>query len=167
MVLDTSCIKEGHSEIFQVCDLKSVRDELPPFENKMTCSAVIDRDRSTVVVQLSFNGSFILECARCLDSYTSTISGALRLMLIECEGKNGRAPDEDVADYYFNRHECIVDVSPSIFDEIMIALPMKPLCSEECKGIKVESASPGRSVKKDECDPRWDALKKLKLKNKT
>jgi uncharacterized protein len=167
MVLDTSGIKNGHTEFSRECDLKSVNDELPPIKNTVTCATVVDRDRSTIMVQLNFHGSFILECARCLENYVSTISGTLRLVLIECEGKKGRAPDEDVADYYFNEHDFIVDVSPSLFDEMMIALPMKPLCSEKCKGIEVKSVSSRKGAKDDECDPRWDALKKLKMKTDT
>lgn len=167
MQLEINGISEGRSVITQESDLESVAENLPRFTDKITCTATIDRDQSTLMVQVEFAGSFILECARCLENYSFPVSGAFRLVLIECEGKNGPATDDDIADYYFNAQDSMVDISPSLFDEIMLALPMKPLCSADCKGVEVKHTNAGGTTGEQECDPRWDALKKLKLKNNT
>jgi len=167
MLLDTRGIPEGRSVIAQESDLESVKENLPRFTDKVTCNITIDRDQSMLMLQVEFTGSFILECARCLNDYPFPVSGTIRLVLIECEGKSGAAPEHDVADYYFNSYEYVVDLSLSLFDEIMLMLPMKPLCRIDCKGILVAADKADKVSGDQECDPRWDALKKLKQKNNT
>ena len=167
MLLDASAIPEGRTVVTLESDLASVKENLPRFTDKIACTVTIDRDHSTLMVEVKFTGSFIMECARCLKEFFYPVSGEIRLVLIECEGKNGPAPEDDVADYYFNSYEYLVDVSPSMFDDIMLTLPMKPLCTAACEGIKVDKKKTDGINGDQECDPRWEALKKLKLKNDT
>jgi uncharacterized protein len=73
-------------------------------------------------------------------------------------------PEEEV-DLFFSDSTDTVDISPLIFDEIVVSLPMKPLCSEQCTGIATGNVSEvnvdyGHGPKA--VDPRWEVLKKLK-----
>jgi uncharacterized protein len=55
-----------------------------------------------------------------------------------------------------------VDISSAVYDEIMTALPLKPLCSEDCRGVEF-GGDGGGSGKGDAVDPRWEALRRLKF----
>lgn len=159
MILDTVNIQDGHSVIEQTTDLAEVKDNLPPQAKPVSCTATIDRIGPALYIQLTFIAYFILPCARCLEEYKETIQGDFRMILQEKEGSHGSAPEDDTADFYFDSEHTQVDISPLIFDEIMTALPLKPLCKQDCKGIEFV-----QSVKKTdekEPDPRWEALKKL------
>lgn len=167
MVLDTSGIREGHSVVRQAAELESVRENLPPLIGPVQCEAVLDRHEASIVANVRFSGRFGQQCARCLTDYEELVEGELRLVLLEAEGKNGPAGENESADYYFNSSDFLVDVGPSLYDEIMTSLPLKPLCSGNCTGIKYKSGSGDALAERPEergCDPRWDALRSLQKK---
>ena len=69
--------------------------------------------------------------------------------------------DEDV-EVYFDE---VIDLSDLIYSEISLAIPMKVLCREDCKGLCPHC---GKDLNEGPCDcsqedtdPRWDALKSL------
>ena len=164
MVLDAFVIPEGHSTIRQSSDLESVRDDLPPFSATIECCAEIDRSGATIYARIHFSGVFEQQCARCLKAFQYPVSGDIKLILQEQEGRHGAAREDETADFYFNSHHSLLDISPAIYDEIMISLPLKPLCSDTCSGIDYKSRGepfPASNKTPDRCDPRWEALRKL------
>ncbi len=167
MILDTSGIREGHSAIRQSSDLDAVKDSLPPFAEKVSCEASVERSGATIYAHIHFKGSFEQQCARCLLTYHFPVSGDFNLILEEKDGRCGAAREDETADFYFNTHDYLVDISPAIYDEIMISLPLKPLCNDACKGIAVEYEQVKSSASSDVdtgYDPRWEALRKLQKK---
>jgi uncharacterized metal-binding protein YceD (DUF177 family) len=94
----------------------------------------------------------------------------LRVIIKEEEGKHGASLEDDGTDFFFDVNHEVVDISSAVYDEIMTALPLKPLCSQDCRGIEfsgggvsfesVTSVDGGDNEKP--VDPRWEALKKLK-----
>ncbi|MCL2219530.1 MAG: DUF177 domain-containing protein [Chitinispirillia bacterium] len=165
MVIDVRLVPEGHSEIVSESRLSGFAGDLPPFAEPVKCMAGIDRMEGTIVVGLRFSGAFEAECARCLEVYRQPVEGELRVIIREEQGRYGASLDDgDGADFFFDVNHELVDISSAIYDEIMIALPLKPLCSEGCEGIKIEGAAGGDAGGGDEgpVDPRWAGLMKLK-----
>ena len=160
MVIDTNNIKPGHSVVTQTTTLGEFQESLPPLETGVVCTAEIDRMSTALYVQLHFEGTFTLSCARCLKGYSQNVSGDCRVILEEKPGCSGPANDDGTADYYFNDDEATVDISAFVFDEVMTSIPLMPLCSSTCTGIEVKKAK--NTQEEEMCDPRWDALKKLK-----
>jgi uncharacterized metal-binding protein YceD (DUF177 family) len=70
--------------------------------------------------------------------------------------------DNDYADFYYDDAHPEVDISPALFDEVMTALPMKPLCAENCPGIQRGQETEGDQ---EGIDPRWQALTKLRRRS--
>jgi uncharacterized protein len=157
MILDTRRIPEGHSESFQETDLAPFKEFLPTIQGKIRCKAVIDRSGPTIFVQVEFSGKLRFECSRCLSEFDYPMLGNLRLVLKEQAGKSGPATDDDALDFYFDPRHVEVDLGPAIYEEIMITIPLKPLCSENCKGIEITSV--GKETR--EPDPRWEKLRNL------
>lgn len=165
MILDTSSIQQGSSTLRQLTGLESVKERMPPLSEKIDCVADVDRSGPTIVVHLRFQGHVDQECARCLSTYQHPVEGDLRLILQECDGRHGPAEEGDTADFYFNTKDFLVDISPLIFDEIMVSLPLKPLCDNECRGIDPGAgAEVGSDMEQDSFDPRWEALRKIQRK---
>jgi len=178
MIIDVRTIAEGHTELTQATQLESIKADLPPFDGDIACKAKIDRSGSTLHVHVAFTGNFKLECSRCLQPFDSPLSGEVRVIIQEDRSKSGEQADDDAVDFYYSVHDGVVDIAPAIFDEIMTALPLKPLCKESCKGITI--GDPDISIDLDaegavktpaekqsgekEIDPRWAALLKLKDK---
>jgi uncharacterized protein len=158
MVLDVRTIPPGHSDVSQVTGLDEYKDDLPPLTGKISCEAAVDRMGELLQVHLRFKGALTLECSRCTGAFVYPVDGALRLMVKEQPGRSGPSQDDGSIDFYFDSRHPDVDLGSAIYEEIMTAIPIKPLCSEECKGIKVA----GAGGSKKELDPRWEVLKKLK-----
>jgi uncharacterized protein len=158
MILKFGIIPEGHSVATQVIDLAAFKVNLPAFTGKIPCEAVINRSGEVFYVQLQFSGVFKLECSRCLEQFDFPIEGSLRLVIKEQKGKFGQAFDDETADFFFDTFHRELDLSPAIYEEIMTALPMKPLCKENCKGINPDGELRGE----ESVDPRWEVLKNFR-----
>ena len=171
MKIDVRIVPQGHSELKQELLLEEFKDSLPPFSEKILAEADIDRMGETIVVSARFQGAFEMQCSRCLEDYNVNVSGDVRVILKEEYGKFGPSLDDDSGtDFFYDVNHEVVDISSALYDEIMIALPLKPLCSQDCKGIELSDSgisfqteeSVSDSVKEKPIDPRWEALKKLK-----
>jgi uncharacterized protein len=171
MVIDVRIVPEGRSVIERSTSLDAFKADLPPFSDPIRCRAELDRMGGTIIANLRFDGVFEVQCARCLEDYGEAVSGDLRVVIKESQGRHGQSFDDDGGvDFYFDVSHELVDISSAIYDEIMISLPIKPLCSEDCAGISVPGAAVGGgggggSVDgggDDGVDPRWAALKKLR-----
>ena len=59
----------------------------------------------------------------------------------------------------------LVNLTPYLREDILLALPQHPLCEPECGGLKVPASvkGPGRASEKG--PSAWDELEKLKLKD--
>lgn len=167
MVIDIRTIPEGHSELFQETDLGTFKDDLPLLCGKISCKAAIDRTGPVLYIHLQFHCMYELECSRCLKPFSFPVDGDLRVVVKEQPGKHSAAHEEDDAvDYFYDSRNFTLDLSPSIYEEIMVTFPLQPLCSESCRGFEIytdTAASAKQNVQeKTEVDPRWAALGKLK-----
>jgi len=158
MVIDVRLVPEGHSRVEREAELSGYRGDLPPIVGPLMCRAELDRADGVIMVSLRFDGEFEVECARCLKPVTVAVGADMRLVLKEARGRHGPAFDEDGADFFFDMSEGLLDLSPAVYDEIMIALPMMPLCSEDCAGPWVAEVS--KPVER-EIDPRWEGLRRI------
>jgi len=117
------------------------------------------------------------ECARCLPPVTSSVTVSFQELYLYADGRHGkqgkhdrhdRHDEEDEQDeqelYHLNGDQ--LDLEPAFRDAVVLALPMSPLCREDCPGLCVECGAPladaGPDHRHDEAaDPRWAALKQL------
>jgi uncharacterized protein len=169
MVIDIRIIPEGHSEVSQETDLGDLKKDLPPLCGKISGSAAIDRMGTDLYIHLQFHGTFELECSRCVEGFRFPVDGDIRAIAKERAGKHSPEGEVDLEsiDIFYDNRDLTLDLNSLIYEEIMIALPLKPLCSESCKGLEkytvgASSFEKGADGKK-EVDPRWDALKKLQI----
>jgi len=169
MKIDIHKIPEGRTNIVQKTNLEAVKNDMPPLVGDILCNGHIDRSKDTLYMTLHFEGKLKLECSRCLTLSDVPVNGDLMIILQGKTGKSGAAEDDDVADFYFDLHDGEFDLSSALYDEIMTTLPLKPLCSPDCKGIQVGdtdiSIDYGNGTKKKQIDPRWEALRKLQERN--
>ena len=167
MILDIRAIPEGHSTFSRSAELESVKADLPSFSDKILCRFEIDRNGPDLFVHVWYEGVFDFECARCLKFFQLPLSGDFRIVIKEAADISGGETHDDSVDFYLETGKDHVDISPAIYDEIMTNIPLMPLCSEQCRGIEISSASSQvESIDKKEIDPRWEALRKLSQNKK-
>jgi len=77
--------------------------------------------------------------------------------------------DENILDEHGEIDTDKIDLDEYIRDYAVLAVPMKNLCSEDCKGLCPKC---GKNLNEGTCncseeniDPRWESIQKLKTKN--
>ena len=115
-------------------------------------------------------GKVQLTCARCLKDFIAEIQEKVdiefRPVLDLDRAARERELGSDDLDVEFFRGDAL-DVGHLAAEQISLAIPMKPLCREDCGGICPDCGADrtlGTCGCEPDTDPRWSALKDLKLK---
>src|SRR5262245_44767148 len=133
-----------------------------------------NRGARDVVEDIRLVGDFSTQveslCARCLEPVTNTVSGAFDL-LYRPQGVDARGEEASISKaeteigYYQGEGLHLEDV---VKEQILLALPAKQVCSEDCKGLCPQC---GRNLNVESChcastmpDPRWSALQDIRKK---
>ena len=91
----------------------------------------------TVAIDGPVNVAAVLQCGRCLEEFDVELSLLMSIKLVP----GAELPDspelelhgEDLDVYYYEGDE--IDVDPFVYEEVMLNMPVRPLCGEACKGI--------------------------------
>ena len=154
MLIQLRTVPLGRSKDEQNVELSPEQKKNSGCNGDVLCRATIDRFPIEIHVKIVFQCVIDVECARCLEVFKENISGSFRVIL---KGKSRSADDDDVeSDFFYTDDDLVVDVTAALYDEIMVSVPMMPVCGEKCDGggMVVEGEK--------EIDPRWEALKKIK-----
>jgi uncharacterized protein len=111
-----------------------------------------------------------MHCARCLEPVDRTVSEAFDL-LYRPQGVDRRGDEVSISraeteiGYYQGEGLLLEDV---LKEQMLLALPVKQVCSTECKGLCPQC---GRNLNVESCDcvttmsdPRWAALEDIRKK---
>lgn len=126
-----------------------------------------------IVADGRYNAPVSLKCARCLTEFEFILTSDFRLTYSgDAAGPDAKTDARDVelgADEIgmlsFNGQH--IDLRPALQEELVLALPMQPLCKDSCKGL---CSKCGANLNTGECgcakqqiNPKFAALKNLKL----
>lgn len=115
------------------------------------------------LIDIKVEGEGECVCDRCSESFLSPIGGKVQTLFTFDIEKAGNEGSIDVK--LLPLHEQMLDISQDVLDALVLAIPSKCLCREECKGLCCRcgaNLNEGEcSCPKDEVDPRWQALKGL------
>jgi uncharacterized protein len=108
------------------------------------------------------------ECARCLDPVTSTVEVSFQELYRYLPDPDD---DEDDGEDRFLDGD-FLDLEPAFRDAVVLALPLSPLCRDDCPGLCAECGAKLADVGPehghgDKVDPRWGLLAKLDLHDTT
>ncbi len=111
------------------------------------------------------------ECARCLTPLTSSVTASFQELYLYAEGRHDKhekhdEQEEQDAEGLYHLDGDLLDLEPAFRDAVVLALPMSPLCREDCPGLCAECGVPladaGSGHRHDAAvDPRWAALQQL------
>ena len=114
-------------------------------------------------VHSSGNGVFL--CHRCGETFNSRINGKVKsLYTFDPEQIKG---EEDGDCHLIPASGKGLDITQDALDALLLGLPVKTLCSKNCKGLCGQC---GANLNKEDCkctgnvsDSRWDDLKNIKF----
>ncbi len=142
----------------------------------------LSKSGSDVVLRGTLEAELIVPCARCLDPARVAVREPVSAMFVpsstlraEIVGAGrgrpaDRGDDDDAAgtadspDVVAYDGETVI-IDGLVRDEMLLALPIVPLCSEACAGIRLEPSAPDEPPEASSVDPRLRPL--LSFKHKT
>ena len=124
--------------------------------------ADVRKDGRNVRLTGRVQGAIECDCSRCLEAFAIPVDAPLDLLFLPAtEPVPGASPDGETA----VEEDDLGDV---VREQFYLALPMKPLCREDCRGLcPICGGNRNRvacTCQAEWVDPRLEALKALKLK---
>lgn len=114
-----------------------------------------------VLISVELDAPITAECGRCLEPVTDSLHVSLaELFLYEPDPSDDELPvlDGDFA-----------DLAPVLRDAVVLALPLNPVCAEDCAGLCPTCGERLDDLPADHShealDPRWAALSGLQAQN--
>ena len=109
-----------------------------------------------------------LNCGRCLDEFAMPVDARFELRYVpQAEAGAGdierEIAEDDLATSFYR--DGTLDVVDMLREQFQLALPMKPLCAQSCRGLCPECGTRWDELPADhshqQVDPRWAGLKHL------
>jgi uncharacterized protein len=89
----------------------------------------------TVTGPITFEALFT--CGRCLEEFRQSIAMDMDIRLMPqteiLQASEFELKDEDMDVYYYENDE--IDLDPFVYEEVLLGMPTRPVCSEDCKGL--------------------------------
>ena len=111
-----------------------------------------------------------IPCARCLEAVPYTVNRSFELLFRPQSvnvGPDEREMQDKDAEIAFYQGDG-VELTDVLREQILLAVPIKIVCREECKGLCPQCGKNWNTgdcqCEQDTGDPRWDALKDLRGK---
>jgi uncharacterized protein len=166
--IKVSNLSNGHYDYVFEGDVGDI-DIAEPYYGKYITSVALSKYENQIILDSETKINAKLNCDRCNKEFHSLITSKYRMVYLfkQLEVENN---DEKTDIIFIHPDTDKIELHEDIRDYAILAMPMKKLCSLDCKGLCPrcgKNLNDGPCDCKDEnIDPRWEPLQELKLKNK-
>ncbi len=127
--------------------------------------AVLTHTNLGILIQADLRADVERECGRCLDHFVEAVPMHLgEQYYATIDVVTGAPLPEPPRDTYMIGHDFEIDVTPLIREHVLLELPLKPLCREECAGI-CPTCGLDQNLRPhqhhEDADERWSRLRVL------
>jgi uncharacterized protein len=110
------------------------------FDGTVSVSARLTHREQMVAVTGSAETAAGMRCGRCLGGYEASVSASFSLLYsprpdtdTEARSEIVHVDGDELGLYFFDGDE--IDLTDAVQEQILLSLPMQPLCREDCRGI--------------------------------
>ena len=157
--LNINSLKNGKS--FLTIDAQPEKlDVQDVVSGKITGSLEVNKRGNVIDIKGKIKYTLKLTCSRCLEEFYKEMEEELHLILKKGKERIFREKaltDEDFDTVYIISD--IFDISPYLHDVILLSIPLKPLCREDCKGL---CPICGKNLNEGPCEHVQDLVLKRK-----
>jgi len=175
MLFDLSRLRAGSERVERTIPAAAFNPQDPEYRVAAPVELVADvrkLDHQAFGVTGRVTTALELSCGRCLEPFTVPVDASFDLRYVPSADNTGEddreVGEDDLTTAYYR--EGMLDVEELLREQFVLALPMKPLCREDCRGLCV---SCGTNLNRETCDctpawedPRLTALKSLLPRDK-
>jgi uncharacterized protein len=170
LVLDLSRMREAHERIERVIPpdvLLAAEDEAYRVTSPVQLAFDIQKDGQQFHLVGGVKASLELACGRCLEDFRFPVDEPFDVLYLPHAENAGEGEveveDDDLTTAYYRDDQ--IDLAQLVREQFYLAVPMKPLCREACKGL---CAQCGTNLNSGSCDcrsewtdARFEGLKSL------
>jgi uncharacterized protein len=136
-----------------------------PFFGNILVDAELNKAHGQLVLSANITAKANFDCDRCTSNFDTTITNSYQMVYMV-----GMEPEESdsINIAYLPPDADTIVLDGDVRDYAVLAIPMKKLCSEDCKGLCIKC---GKNLNEGDCtcnhekiDDRWLPL--MELKNK-
>ena len=114
-----------------------------------------------------FRGAIKVTCVRCLDAFDLPVDEERHLLVRQLDADSSEEEEEDIISIPLTDHE--IDLRQHLYDYLSLMVPLNPVHPDKKDGSSGCNQEALKEMENhlrldDGSDPRWDILKKLKLK---
>jgi uncharacterized protein len=136
---------------------------------KVDVQCQIIKTSGTIFIKGKISVSLVIYCSRCLEDVNLPVGGDFAYTLVPAKPETKEdleltAEELDISYYQGD----FIDLKPIICEQIILQIPVKPLCSEDCKGLcprcGINLNTAACNCHLEFVDERLAALKNFKIK---
>jgi len=170
LLLDVSQMREADARIERTVSADALAVDSEDFKVQAPVRLTVDVHKDGRRFRLTGRvaGTLDLECSRCLVPFQQPVDDAFDVLYLpRTEGAHGgeaEIEDDDLSTAYFADE--VIDLGQLIVEQFFMAVPMKPLCGDGCRGL---CPLCGMNLNTGSCsctaeweDPRLAVLRELK-----
>ncbi len=162
--IEDRAVVEGAIEASKLRDMEGYGDVafLRPANYELTAG----KNGGIIVVKGRIACTLTLTCSKCLEEFTLPVETFLDIELapkaLMPSASELELTGEDLDIYYYEGDE--IDLDPFVYEELMLSIPIKPVCKEDCKGL-CETCGGNRNYEECRCSGVSHTLLGEKLKS--
>jgi uncharacterized protein len=164
MKIKISGIENGTHEYNFKADIEKI-DLTEPFIGKSDTKVVLNKFEDQIILESSTTAGANFICDRCGKEFNQTVESKYKMIYLLRSIEDAQ---EEINITYISPDTHIIDLSNDVRDYLILSIPMKRLCKENCRGLCVKC---GTDLNEKECecetseiDDRWKVLTELKNK---
>jgi len=164
MKIKISGLENGTYEYDFEDDIEKIELTEPLF-GKYNSNVVLNKFDDQIILEASTTAGANFICDRCGIEFTQSVISKYKMIYLL---RSIEDAEEEINITYLSPDAHIIDLSNEVRDYMILSIPMKRLCKEDCKGLCVKCGS-NLNEKQCECedseiDERWKVLTELKNK---
>lgn len=159
MLLDLSHLRQADTEVRRRLTPEDFagRDHAFRVVSPMDLAMTVHKDQDRFRLVGTVTGTIELACSRCLEPLTLPVQAAFDLRYLpqpeSGEGEEREVGDEDLSAAFYR--DDAIDLVQLVEEQIYLALPMKPLCTPDCRGL-CPQCGVNRNLETCNCQTRWE-----------
>ena len=136
---------------------------IDPYTGKYDTNVELSKFQDQIILNCETNIKATMICDRCSENYEQVIKSEYNMVYLL---RGTEEENESVDIVYLNGDAEKINIKDDVRDYALLAIPMKKLCNEDCKGLCYRC---GKNLNEVDCecyqneiDDRWKPLIKLK-----
>ncbi len=134
------------------------------FLNDIVIDATLDKSNAQILLTASIQAAARFECDRCVSPFERALSTTYTMLYVTEGSDTDQLDPAEVQVIPAGLH--VIDITEDVRQSVLLAVPLKLLCSENCKGLCPtcgQNLNTGNcSCAHEESDSRWEGLRRLR-----